>query len=285
MDARNVQPAAHRGYRRLRRRAGRLWFARLYFALRYYRSIGRIIPWLWRSREVSNYTYDLTEDNKRYLASMVTAVTGTDLHEIEGYIRELDSDETLRRHIAELTARGPARLVSDPVQHYGRRLGWYAFARALKPRVIVETGVDKGLGACVLAKALIENEREGHPGRYFGTDIDPSAGYLFKPPYSDAGDLLYGDSIQSLKTLGRNIDLFINDSDHSVDYEAREYQIVESALTPGAVILGDNAHVTSALLEFAAQTGREFLFFAERPKDHWYPGGGIGIAFRTRIAV
>ena len=34
---------------------------------------------------------------------------------------------------------------------YGRRLGWYALVRALKPRTVVETGADKGLGSCVLA--------------------------------------------------------------------------------------------------------------------------------------
>lgn len=105
------------------------------------------------------------------------------------------------------------------MQHYGRRrLGWYAFARALKPEAIVETGVEKGLGACVLTKALTENAKEGHPGRYFGTDIDTNAGYLFRPPNTDVGEILYGG----------------------------------------------------------------FLFFAERPRDHWYPGAGIGIAFRKQ---
>jgi len=54
------------------------------------------------------------------------------------------------------------------------------------------------------------------------------------------GKILYGDSITSLKTLSEPIDLFINDSDHSAEYEAREYQVIEpllseDALSPGAL--------------------------------------------------
>lgn len=30
---------------------------------------------------------------------------------------------------------------------------------------------------------------------------------------------------------------------------------------------------------FSRQYGRSFLMFKEQPKDHWYPGAGIGISF------
>jgi hypothetical protein len=74
------------------------------------------------------------------------------------------------------------------------------------------------------------------------------------------------------------VDLFINDSDHSADYERAEYDVIANKLSPLATIVGDNAHATDCLREFARKTGRKFLFFAEQPKDHWYPGGGIEIA-------
>ena len=61
---------------------------------------------------------------------------------------------------------------------FGRRLGWYAIARATKPKVIVETGVERGHGSVLLCSAILHNAIEGFPGRYFGTDIDPSAGWL-----------------------------------------------------------------------------------------------------------
>jgi hypothetical protein len=97
--------------------------------------------------------------------------------------------------------------------------------------------------------------------------------------------VIYGDSIATLREFPEEIDLFVNDSDHSAEYEYREYQAVAGKLGPRAVILGDNSHLTDSLYRFAGETGRCFLFFREEPKDHWYPGAGIGFAFqRERVS-
>ena len=174
--------------------------------------------------------------------------------------------------------KGPKRSASDETCAFGRRVGWYAFARILKPRVVVETGVDKGLGSVVLCAALMRNQAEGFPGQYFGTDINPDAGFLLAEPYNSVGRILYGDSIQSLQTIP-SIDLFVNDSDHSSEYERREYETIASRLSEDGLILGDNCHCNDVLADFSARRGRQFVFFREEPKDHWYPGGGIGISF------
>jgi hypothetical protein len=139
------------------------------------------------------------------------------------------------------------------------------------------------LGSVLLCSALLRNLQEGFPGRYYGTDIAADAGYLLAPPYDSAGEILYGDSIESLKQLGE-IELFINDSDHSMDYERREYLTIAAKLTPRAIILGDNAHCNGELAAFSREHGRQFLFFHEEPAGHWYPGGGIGISFPARPA-
>jgi hypothetical protein len=91
--------------------------------------------------------------------------------------------------------------------------------------------------------------------------------------------VLYSDSIESLQGLRKQIDIFINDSDHSAEYEEREYETIKSKLARTAIILGDNAHATDKLINFALAPGRQFVFFQEQPLNHWYPGGGIGIAF------
>ena len=36
------------------------------------------------------------------------------------------------------------------------------------------------------------------------------------------------------------------------------------------------------LLKFSIEHGRNFVLFRERPKDHWYPGAGIGISFMKK---
>jgi predicted O-methyltransferase YrrM len=151
----------------------------------------------------------------------------------------------------------------------------------MKPRLIVETGVEKGLGSVLLCSALLRNQDEGFSGWYYGTDIAPEAGFLLAPPYDSVGQVLYGDSIESLKRLD-SIDLFINDSDHSPEYERLEYEVIASKMTPRGIILGDNAHYTGELASFSENRGRQFLFFHEEPAAHWYPGGGIGISFPAR---
>jgi hypothetical protein len=253
-------------------------------ALGYYLpKLKMILIWGFRSREDTNYTYDLTEDSILNLAHTVSVVTGADLPTVTGYIAEARSDAALAETVIGAVRRSKFRFVADARCQFGRRLGWYALVRILKPRVVVETGVDKGLGALLLCAALLKNRAEGREGKYYGTDINPEAGWLLRPPYSELGTILYGDSVRSLSDFPDAIDLFINDSDHSAEYEYREYKAVAGKLSDNAVLLGDNSHVSPMLARFAAESGMRFLYFHEVPKNHWYPGSGIGIAFRPTL--
>ena len=242
-------------------------------------TLSNLFRWLLTSKETTNFTYDLDESNKRYLALIIADVTDDSFDLIETYIKEIDADSELRAHVSNSIIRSDMAFSADQEVHFGRRFGWYALARALKPKVVIETGVDKGLGSCVLTAALRRNVEEGHEGRYYGIDIDPAAGYLLSENYAKHGSMVYGDSIESLKRFDGMIDLFISDSDHSADYEAKEYHTVANKLSRRAVIIGDNSHATDKLLEFSLKTNRHFIFFQEKPKNHWYPGAGIGVSF------
>jgi predicted O-methyltransferase YrrM len=238
-----------------------------------------LAKWLVTSRETTNFTYELEPLNQEYLAQFVAHVASAPLDVVLRYMQELTDDEELRRHVRACASVSPERYMWDGEARYARRYGWYALIRALKPRVVVETGVDKGLGSCVVAAALIRNGAEGQAGRYYGTEIKRAKGFLFREPYAKVGTILYGDSVTTLRAFAEPIDLFINDSDHAVEYEAAEYQAVADKLSERAVVIGDNAHCNDELLKFARATGRDFLFFAERPRDHWFPGAGLGVAF------
>jgi hypothetical protein len=76
---------------------------------------------------------------------------------------------------------------------------------------------------------------------------------------------LYGDSIASLRTVRDPVDLFINDSDHPPDYELLEYQTIEPKLSAQAIVLGDNANVTTALMLWSEKAERQFLFGKKNP--------------------
>jgi predicted O-methyltransferase YrrM len=239
----------------------------------------QVLEWLAASREYTNFTYELTPSSESELNSFVSRVLGVEPSLVSEVIAELRGDDELTRHIAAATRLGPYRHVADPVALYGRRAGWYAFTRITKPRLVVESGVEKGLGACVLASALLRNAQEGSHGRYLGFDVDASAGRLVSGPYADVATVQFGDSLTLLSELEGPIDLFIHDSDHAPWYERAEYAAASPKLSSGAVVLSDNAHATEELRAFAAASGRRYHFWHEEPERHWYPGGGIGVAW------
>ena len=219
-----------------------------------------------------NFYYGLTARNTEHLISLLAVVFSQPQERVREIAEELPVADSIQAAAHSLNI--------NPVRLYGRRLGWYLVARLVHPTLVVETGVHDGIGAVILSEALRRNALEGTPGCYRGTDIDPKAGWLLQASDVDA-KVLYGDSITSLESLSpMSVDLFINDSDHSADYEYREYQTITSRLSDNGVILGDNAHATDSLLRYSRESGRHFIFFDERPLDHWYPGAGIGISLK-----
>ena len=126
-----------------------------------FRQCGQALKWAFTSKEYYNHTYDLTFLNQQYLASYVASVTGHEVKRIEEYIEELRNDSALRDILVRRTLESRDRHNSDSEPRYGRRLGWYAILRATKPRVVMETGIDRGLGTVVMAAALKRNTEEG----------------------------------------------------------------------------------------------------------------------------
>lgn len=242
-------------------------------------SLGR---WLVRSREFTNYTYRLSERNRKHLAWLVSNVTGASVREVESLFVELEEDEAFRSDLEGAIRAGDrrhefsnadARQISERL---GRRLGWYALVRILKPSLVVETGTDKGLGSVVLAQALKVNGE----GRLVTIDIEPASGMLLTGRYDQIVTRVTGDSLTSLGAL-TSIDLFIHDSDHSAEHEEAEFRCVKSSLSSKAVLVSDNSHATDVLEQLSREWSRNFLFFKELPSGHWYPGAGIGISWQS----
>ncbi len=271
--------------RKILRFLKRIWLLhflrRIYFASKYpARQFKAVIKWGFASKEDTNYTYELAPDNILYLAHLIAIVTKKNHKEVLTYIHEVQNDQELIQHIQRETEKSDLKKFADKEVRFAKRLGWYAFIRIIKPTIVVETGIDKGLGSVLLCSALLKNKAEGFSGKYYGTDINPQAGYLLSGKYKEVGEILLGDSIESLKKLKEPIELFINDSDHSTDYEFQEYKTIQPLLNDKSIILGDNSHASDKLALFSQETGRSFLFFKEKPINHWYEGSGIGVSFK-----
>jgi predicted O-methyltransferase YrrM len=200
------------------------------------------------------------------------------INKVQEYFSELKNDTALLYHYENCVKSSKAALVTDLEPRFGRRLAWYAFVRILKPGVVIETGVDKGLGSLVIASALLRNANEGNSGKYYGTDINPHAGFLFSGEYAKTGEILYGDSLESIKRLECCVGLFISDSDHDPDYEFHEYQAVAKLLEPNGLVISDQG--TDRLLQFSQNSGREFIFFHDESSSDWVKSSGIGVSWK-----
>jgi hypothetical protein len=141
-----------------------------------YPQLERFVTWKQSSNEADNYTYPLSPSNLRHLVHLVSNLTRCSVVQIQSWVNELLTDTNIQNHVRDVTLASPYRLASDLEYRPGRRVGWYLFCRALKPKVVIETGIHNGLGSVTLCSALWRNSLEGFQGYYYGTDINPNAG-------------------------------------------------------------------------------------------------------------
>jgi predicted O-methyltransferase YrrM len=139
----------------------------------------------------------------------------------------------------------------------------YGLARALRPKVIIETGVAAGVSTSFLAAALVENRCgqlfsiEMPPERTTRTFADGSR-YAWRelgvawaiPPIikrsiGERHELILQDARVALPNVLRSltyVDIFFHDDLHTPDHMLWEYESVWPRLCPGGVLLSDDAN-------------------------------------------
>ena len=72
--------------------------------------------------------------------------------------------------------------------------------------------------------------------------------------------------------------MIVHDSEHTYACEHFELTTAVSRAAPTLALVSDNAHATTALRDLAKNLKIDYHFFQERPRGHFYPGAGIGLA-------
>lgn len=235
------------------------------------------LRWLVCTREFTNFTYEISDLNKTYLAWFVSSVCDIPFTAAYEYISELNDESSLSQVLDQSHHKSRRLNEFHDGSNWGRRLGWYAIVRATKPKIVVETGTDKGLGSLAILRALQKNGT----GHLFTIDIDPSAGLLLVGEDSNSFTKITANSLDVLAQI-KGIDMFIHDSDHSSEHEALEYLAVTGSLSPSSIVLSDNAHGNNELAMWSDLHHRQFSFWQEKPIGHWYAGAGIGASIRKK---
>ncbi len=225
--------------------------------------------------EVGDFSYELS--NEQELVDFLVRALGLDRPAIAGYLAELKGDEQLRR---ELARRTRWRIDMKRRIHLGQRVAWYAAARALKPRLVVETGIKHGLGSMVLLSALERNAREGSPGRLISFDTDPFSGWVVAERLRESWQPIFASTFDVLDSTldGHEVDLFICDTPPDYEIESFEMRAAMRHAARDIVLVAGNGDRTTALPELAAEMNGEYHHFVEQPRRHIYPGAGLGFA-------
>jgi predicted O-methyltransferase YrrM len=145
----------------------------------------------------------------------------------------------------------------------------YLLVRALKPRVVVETGVLHGGSSAHLLHAVAENGF----GEVYSIDFaaapgEPPRDYLIPPRLRTAWRFVEGDSTRVLPDLlhrASGCDLFHHDSLHSYEHMMWEYQVARRWLRPHGVISSHDVLSgpggKNAFADFCAGEGARYGIF------------------------
>jgi len=120
----------------------------------------------------------------------------------------------------------------------------YAYILAVRPKIVVETGVANGITTNVIMRAL-----EITGGTLHSFDIDGNTSNV----YEGAGDWNFHhitnphkEFLEGVVSSLEKIDLWVHDSNHGFSWQAFEYQLAALNLQFGGVLISDDIDSSTA---------------------------------------
>jgi predicted O-methyltransferase YrrM len=226
-------------------------------------------------KAAARLVHHLLGTDERFLALAAETGLGT----IRKYIDEPSQQPQFASHLKGCIPG--LRETPDPVAYlYAKKvLIQYALARAIRPHVIVETGVANGISSSYWLLACHMNCM----GHLYSVDIDrgeylpagKATGWIVPEYLRARWTLELGDAQDVLpKILGQvgNVDIFVHDSCHSYEHMKFEFDRAYPHIRPGGLLLSDDVEFNNAFSEFAE---------AAHPKLHRVING-LGILKKDR---
>ncbi|MGI8707385.1 MAG: class I SAM-dependent methyltransferase [Actinomycetota bacterium] len=255
------------------RMVGRLrWMRKMQLLRRYNAPLRRNLAYVLGDPEVDNFTYDLANEDE--LVVWLSSELGANRGRVAELLVEARSNRELYGRLRDQTQR---RISMKTEPAIGRRLGWYVIVRLVKPARIIETGTHDGIGSLVLLSALDRNSAEGNSGELVSIDPDPTSGWIVGERANWSRRTADSRSVLREVLQEAPVQLFLHDSLHTYEHEHFELEAAAAAMESG-VLVSDNSHETSALSDVCEKIGVRYSVWRERPRNHFYPGAGIGMA-------
>lgn len=223
-------------------------------------------------------------------AERLAAVLPADVADLRAYEREYDGLDWFHDAYADRTEAIHAAGVARGTTHWRDGKTLYVVCRAVRPAVVVETGVRFGSFDAHVLAALHENGRGhlhaidlpgGPPGPFaYGHLIPDRCRDRWTLHEGDAGDRLPG----LLDRVGP-LDLFLHDSDHRRGHMRFEFETATGHLRAGGVLASHDVRLSSLFDAFAASRGLPATVVCDTGVARCpEPGDGRG-ADRDAVAV
>ncbi|MGP8078996.1 MAG: class I SAM-dependent methyltransferase [Dehalococcoidales bacterium] len=225
---------------------------------------------------------EINEGIRGRIQSFVKNLTRADDEELQTYISEILADKQFHGSIAGKGDDGSGKkpfslkiLASDT----SSCLALYTLCRALKPTVVVETGVASGVSSAYILRALDKNNH----GKLFSIDvpwytvtgnwkadftdedmkvqpIEKQSGWIIHESLKGRWELLLGKTSDKLSDLLNKVgpvEVFFHDSEHSYENMSREFRTAWPALRKGGILIAHNVDVNNAFADFERSAGGE----------------------------
>jgi predicted O-methyltransferase YrrM len=202
--------------------------------------------------------HHLIGSDERFLASVTDSAPAAIRKFIDEPSRQLDFMTHLKGCISAL------RETPDPICYlYAKKiLIQYAVARAMRPEVIVETGVGNGISSSYWLLACHLNGK----GRVYSIDIGNGE---FLPPGKPTGWIVPGylrsrwtlrlgdawDVLPQLLAEAGELDIFVHDSCHSYEHMNFEFDQAYPRIRAGGLLMSDDVEFNSAYHDFICARG------------------------------
>lgn len=197
---------------------------------------------------------DLFAIDERFLGR----VTGRPVSEIRSFLSEPCQDRRFHEHLQNATET-LREIEAIGANLYAKRvLLQYAIVRAVRPGLILETGIANGVSSAYILLAMKRNQKgslhsiDVNDGSYLPSD--KGVGWIVPDWLRHRWTVHLGDAKTLLPHVlkeSRPLDIFIHDSLHTYEHMKFEYEQAYPYLRPGGILISDDALWNPAFAEFA----------------------------------
>jgi hypothetical protein len=266
---------------RLRRLSRLRWITKYRILRRAGVSARRHLRYVLLDPELESYTYRV--GNVDAMCAAVAEVTGIPVGRLTSFVAEAEADPELGERLAR---RVRWRLDVKRRPALGVRLGWYVLVRALRPSLVVETGIYNGLGSLALLRALERNRADGQPGELLSFDRSSEAGWMVDRSYEKVWRRALGSTQDTLEpaVAGRQVGALFQDTSHTEEQQRLEFGVALRCAAPELLLVDGSGGQSPTLARLSREHGGVYACVPLVAADHWYQRGALAFAVFRRDA-